>query len=322
MTGERAISGLRAPGFGMLLIVLFVVLITASSTLRHYWPLLVLSAAVAAAPFLLRSPPPHVATPLRPHVPDSAADERVDAVAMVASAITMSKASAAPDENEDAHGIDPEGGYVAIADGASSSFGAAEWARTLCGTFLRRRPLDVMPSQAWISEATSVFRQPQFDDEEWFVAEAAQRGAHAAFAGVGVLRQEERLRWRAVAVGDCVVIHLRTSAEGDLPIVTAFPIAHSAAFPARPVLLSSAADGHPPVCYIAGSASIGDIWLLMTDELARFALRRHESGDSLWAFLARGSEAEIRSLVASARASGAVADDDMTLVRCEAVRVP
>lgn len=66
-------------------------------------------------------------------------------------------------------------------------------------------------------------------------------------------------------------------------------------------------------------AAVGDVWLLMTDELARWALRRHEAGDAVWTDLAGGSEADVRDLVTRARADEDVADDDMTVVRCEAV---
>ena len=69
----------------------------------------------------------------------------------------------------------------------------------------------------------------------------AERGRTRLSSVLAVLREDERLSWRATAVGDSILVHLRAPAEGQPPIVTAFPLAHSAAFPQNPTLLSSAA---------------------------------------------------------------------------------
>ena len=87
------------------------------------------------------------------------------------------------------------------------------------------------------------------------------------------------------------------------------------------MLLSSVADGPPPVGYLEGTAAPGDVWLLMSDELARWALRGHEAGDPQWSLLATGGEPEIVAAVRAARAAGEMADDDLTVVRCELVQV-
>jgi hypothetical protein len=240
---------------------------------------------------------------------------------LVASAISVAKAASAG-ENEDAHGVDVDGGYLTVADGASTSFRAAEWAQVLCRTFLAERPLDGVPTEAWISRATRDFLCAAVPAPgDWWGAEAARRGSHAAFAGLAVIDDGQRLTWRAVAVGDCLIVHLHPAADGRLPVVTAFPIAHSASFPSNPYLLSTVAGSLPPVHHLTGPAAVGDTWLLMTDELARWALRRQEAGDPLWRLLADGAEAEVRAAIDAARAGRAVADDDMTLIRCRAVPV-
>jgi hypothetical protein len=73
------------------------------------------------------------------------------------------------------------------------------------------------------------------------------------------------------------------------------------------------------VHYLVGSASLGDTWLLMTDELARWTLRRHEASDPPWDLLTRGSASEIRAAISAARAAQVVANDDMTVLRCTVV---
>ena len=310
-------------GIGLVLVAVFVVLVTVSATLRQYWPFLLLSAAVAAIPFLLRSAAPERRRPLAAATTSaSVVAERSGEVALRASAVSVPKASAAAGENEDSYAIDADTGYAAVADGASASFRAADWARELCGSFLAHRPLDGPASPSWIDAASAAFGRAASSGDpgatDWWSADASRRGAHAAFVGLAVQRVEQGLVWRATAVGDCVLVHLRPDGDGP-PIVTAFPIDHSASFPQNPVLLSSAADRHPAVRSIDGAAAVGDAWLLMSDELARWALRRHEGGEPVWADLARGSDAQVRALIGRARSDAGVADDDMTVVRCEVV---
>jgi hypothetical protein len=230
---------------GLLLVSVFTALVVVSATIRQYWPLLILSACVTGLPVLLRAPSVPAAQPLTTRVAPSGVGEPSTAAALIASAVSIPKAGAAPEEIEDAYGIDAVHGYVAVADGASTSFRAADWARTLCETFLDRRPLDGMPSQTWITGASATFDRPEPDDPDWWAVEAANRGAHAAFVGLAVVRHEPGLAWRATAVGDCILVHLREATDGPVPTVV-FPIAHSAAFPAAPMLLSTAADGPPP----------------------------------------------------------------------------
>lgn len=304
-------------------VCVFVITVVASSRVRPYWPILVLAAVAAALPFLIRDSPMGRQRPLPLHRA-YATDGATSAVpSLRASAISLPKSTAAVGENDDAFGVDLDSGYVAVADGASSSFRAAEWARQLCAAFIHQRSLAAMPSTSWITKATASFResaqQIAGEDADWWSSEAAGRGAHAAFVGMAILREEERLSWRATAVGDSVLVHLRAPAAGQTPIVTSFPLTHSAAFPQNPTLLSSVAERQPPVTYIDGASQIGDVFLLMTDELARWALRRHEEGEPAWTLLAHGTEAKLADVVAAARATHTVADDDMTIVRCEVV---
>ncbi|MGD9527077.1 hypothetical protein [Pseudonocardia sp.] len=317
----------RAPaGLALLLVGVFVALVVASPVLGRYWPLLLLS-TIAALPFLQRERQDPRLLPLRsPAVDDGdradlAGRDLLVGPALRASAVSLPKVAAVKGENEDAYRIDTERGHLAVADGASSSFRAAEWARMLCATFVEEEPLRRARSDSWIAQATAAFRDGTQQPSEWWSTEAAHRGAHAAFVGLGVIQGERDLVWRATAIGDCVLVHLRTAADGREPVVTAFPIAHSAAFPVNPMLLSSVADGPPPVGYIEGTAALGDVWLLMSDELARWALRGHEAGDPLWSLLSRGGEPEIAAAARTARAAGVMADDDLTVVRCELVEV-
>jgi len=302
---------------GILLVAVFIVLVVSSPVLRHYWPLLVLSATAAALPFLLlreTAAAPQRALSIEDVAPS---DNASVGAAMSASGVSMPKAAAADGENDDAFGIDTEFGCIAVADGASSSYRAGEWAQMLCELFLKHRPLRAMASASWVMRATAEFQARDHQTAEWWSNEAAHRGAHAAFVGLAIVRSTEQLTWRATAVGDCVLVHIRAAA--GTPIVTPFPIAHSASFPSNPPLLSSAVETVPPVAYIEGTAQLGDVWLLMTDEIARWALRRHESGDPAWSVLVSGTDADIAAAVTGARIAGDVADDDMTVVRCQLV---
>ncbi|MDN5860068.1 MAG: protein phosphatase 2C domain-containing protein [Pseudonocardia sp.] len=320
MRHGRAHNAWTAPiAAGTLLVVVLLALLAASPVLRHYWPLPILSAVVVALPVLVRDAGVPRSRPLPVHTGPKPTDEATIIPALRASAISLPKAAAVGGENDDAFGIDTSLGCAAVADGASSSYRAGDWARALCGTFIEEPSLPALPTVPWTERARSAFGSRAVAAADWWTSDAAHRGAHAAFVGLTVVRRDERIRWRATAVGDCVLVHLRQEFGNTSPIVTAFPIAHSTAFPANPVLLSSEAEGDPPIAFIEGPAQIGDVWLLMSDELARWTLRRYEAGEPPWELLANGSASDVASAVRAARDAREVADDDMTIVRCEAV---
>lgn len=127
--------------------------------------------------------------------------------------------------------------------------------------------------------------------------------------------------WRALAIGDTCLFHVR---GGEL--VEVGPLQSSDEFDSRPVLLASrgpqqlaGSDTH--VRMLGGAWRSGDTFYLVTDALAKWMLQQQETGDSPWqALIELGTDAEevpFDRLVADLRSSGALHNDDSTLLRVE-----
>lgn len=186
-----------------------------------------------------------------------------------------------PSEYEDAFALNEIACRFALADGASESCFAVDWARILVEAFAASADLEQwgasLPSleERWDAE---VNRQPI----PWHALNGVQRGAFAAFLGVEVERMfDGSVFWNAVAVGDACLLHSR----GDA-LVAAFPVDSSRLFNNAPKLIGSrmsAEELHVRLsCRQSGEAYSGDRLWLATDALAKFCLAEHESGRPPW----------------------------------------
>jgi serine/threonine protein phosphatase PrpC len=184
----------------------------------------------------------------------------------------------APGEYEDAFAGEAVTARFAVADGASESSFAATWAQLLVEGFLSAegmpwRQLEwLTPWRArWSAEVDG---QPL----PWYAEEKREQGAYATLLGV-VFRTsktpEEPAVWRALAVGDSCLFRLRAG-----KLRQSFPLTRAADFGNRPDLLGS--RGRPDdtprqaIQYARGKCRPGDRFLLMTDALAEWMLRRGE----------------------------------------------
>lgn len=237
-------------------------------------------------------------------------------------AFACAKAGNRREEYEDAWAVrgsdSPRQVRVAVADGATETSFSALWAILLAERWARGResgPEFVARLGAarrlWRGR---VGRRPL----PWYAAEKARQGAYAAFLGVSLNARTGA--WRAVAVGDCNLFHLRGLGPG-LRLVQAFPLERSDEFGSSPFLLGSLVRrGEDPVPLLrqAGGVLAGDgMLLLASDALSAWLLRREESGRPAWGAaspLGLDDEGEFEALVAEARRDGA-RNDDMTLVR-------
>jgi serine/threonine protein phosphatase PrpC len=177
----------------------------------------------------------------------------------------------APDEYEDAFAGDAVQDRFAVADGASESSFTGTWAELLAEGFVAAegqpwRDLD------WLNAA----RQQWADEVDprplpWYAEEKREQGAYATLLGIAFAGGS----WRALAVGDSCLFRLRNGKLGRT-----FPLAHSSNFGNQPALLGS--RGRPAdtpsqeIRHARGKWQPGDRFLLMTDALAEWMLRRHE----------------------------------------------
>ena len=105
-------------------------------------------------------------------------------------------------------------------------------------------------------------------------------------------------------------------------VARAFPMDRAEQFSNRPVLLSSVARANQRVWdevrVDEGELQGKDQLLLMTDALAQWFLVEAEMGRRPWAALARAvTQESFAAFVDMLRASGALRNDDTTLVRLE-----
>lgn len=171
----------------------------------------------------------------------------------------------------------------AVADGASETSYAKEWAALLVEAYCRgkfkRRPhtksLDQIRT-AWNSQFTGLVLP-------WYAEEKIRSGAFASLLGLTITESDVlgMGKWTALAVGDSCLFHVR---EGKL--LYSFPLNHSEQFNSRPLLLSSALgdDCNKIVDFksTSGAWCLGDTFYLMTDALACWFLQQNERGSDPW----------------------------------------
>jgi hypothetical protein len=233
------------------------------------------------------------------------------------------KAGAEADEYEDAAHtrVDAWPVRAAVADGATESIFAADWAQILVQA-VTRGPITPAALREGIPDwrrAWAARRDEQAATAPWYVQAKADDGAFATLLGLEV---HANGRWRAAAVGDCVLFHLRGA-----QLKRRWPVSAPDAFTDRPALLGS--RPHPEASVperprtTSGEWRRGDAFLMATDAVAAWLLRAHEQAReqpeaSLTPAAARTWSAEaFREAVAAARADGTLRNDDSTLLVLE-----
>jgi len=208
------------------------------------------------------------------------------------------------EDYEDASAVSGERWPVraAAADGATESVYAGRWASLLAEGLVKVGATPGALAEAlpdWQARWRVSVDPP--DDAPWYVEAKAREGAHAALLGLEI---EKDGRWRAVAVGDCGLVHVRNTDR-----IEAWPTADPDAFTNRPALLPSHPHGAAPAPEATtGTWQPGDTFLLATDAVAAWLLRTDPAA------LLPASENTFRTAVREARADGALRSDDATLV--------
>jgi hypothetical protein len=239
----------------------------------------------------------------------------------------------AADEYEDAFAGNPTKGRFAVADGASESSFVATWAKLLAEGFVAagRRPWRELD---WLGPA----RQRWAADVDprplpWYAEEKREQGAYATFLGIAFSKtrrgasgrarprgawQREGGIWCALAVGDSCLCRLRAG-----KLRQSFPLKQSSDFGNHPALLGSRgwpADTPPQgIRRARGKWRSGDRFLLLTDALAEWMLRRTEQNqqpaDDIDPLLGQfGAQDVFAAWVAERRDRQGLRNDDVTLL--------
>lgn len=226
------------------------------------------------------------------------------------------KAGSVEDEYEDAfwpvRDLDARvhGFRCALGDGATESSFSGSWARILVRAYCRRW-LDGRQGERRIKDLGAAWRsEVAAGPLPWYAEQKLEQGAFSALLGLQLL---EGGTWRAMAVGDTCLFHMRGS-----DAVNAFPLDRSDQFSSSAVLISSVwrynrtlSEHRRETC---GAWERGDAFLLMTDALACWYLRSIENGHVPSVPRRRAS---FRPWLAGLRAAGAVRNDDTTIMRVE-----
>lgn len=216
-------------------------------------------------------------------------------------------------EYEDAYAVKPEALRFAVADGASESSFARQWAELLVEGFVQDAPsAAALPD--FVTPLQAVWAEGQKGKATaWYSERKAADGAFSSLLGVTI----DGDRWRAVAVGDSCLFVVRAG-----KMLRAFPLERSEQFSNRPSLLSSVGRSNAgvwsEVATVEGELQGKDRLLLMTDALAQWFLVESEMGRRPWAALAKVTTPEqFAAFVEVLRAGGALRNDDVTLVNVE-----
>lgn len=237
---------------------------------------------------------------------------------------TLVKDGNAPEEFEDAVAANPRTGRFAVADGASESSFAGLWAKLLADGFVasgeRRTTVD------WLTPLQERWAQ-QVDplSLDWFGEEKRLAGAYATFLGLSFKKppaDSNEGRWKAMAVGDACIFQVRAGS-----LLTAFPVSAAADFGNRPALLGSRSSaGEQAERWSRAQEKIGkwqpgDRFLLMTDALAQWFLRRAEAHSKPWEALlqrlADPNAATLATYIKELRRVDGLLNDDVTLLAIE-----
>jgi serine/threonine protein phosphatase PrpC len=210
----------------------------------------------------------------------------------------------------------------AVADGASESAFSREWARLLVRGYQRQRLSLARLQRCWLRMVTR--RQVP-----WYLEEKIRRGAHATLVGLSIWdaqTPEPHGSWRVVAIGDSCLFHVR-----DDELLTVAPMSRSDEFNNHPHLISTdpataLGVGMSRATVISGEWQPNDVFYLLTDALAEWALNKHETGRPPWTlFRSMGEDgdssdagqASFEAFVANLRKNDGLHNDDTTLLRVE-----
>lgn len=220
------------------------------------------------------------------------------------------------DENEDAAAAAPDGLRFVVSDGATEGWESRPWAARLAEAFLTRPPEPADFAQ-WLAAIRKGWAPPEPTGAvPWYATVKQEQGSFATLAGIEFRRSQKPAgwAWRAVAVGDSCLFHVR-SAE----VRAAFPIDQPTGFGNRPRLVPSAGATCPEPEWLAGRAEPGDLFLLATDAVAARLLAPEARAAGLAAAREALDAQEPDALLSWFRTVQDAHNDDVSLI---AVRLP
>jgi hypothetical protein len=251
-------------------------------------------------------------------------------IALNATTFWLQKEGNAENEYEDAFALNRFTGRFAIADGATEAAFARMWAGLLVDASVSSPLRNVKDLEEWLQPSQQLWHDRiDWANLPWFSIDKARRGALAAFLQLQLLAKEKRTgyrapsprriadsicQWRALAVGDSCLFHVRNGS-----LVRSFPLTMADQFTNRPVLLSSQpaynTEAVKEVQVAQGNVEPQDAFILATDALAQWILRVLEMGEEPFHVLARlDSQEMFEEWISTLRRDEMIRNDDVTVV--------
>jgi hypothetical protein len=218
------------------------------------------------------------------------------------------------EEFEDGAAWDCATGRFAVADGATESIYAGEWAAVLGESFVADPP-SVESLNDWLGPLQRQwFSRVNGRSDSWYVEEKLRDGAFATLLGLAI--DPVAATWLAISLGDSCLFHIK---EDRLAL--AFPIEKANGFGARPSLIGSRRSLATPPAIARGSFLRGEQLFLMTDALAEWFHMQAESGCKPWGDLRQMSDDLFPIWIDALRTTGQMKNDDVTLLTIERLDV-
>ncbi len=233
--------------------------------------------------------------------------------------IRIAKHGNSIDECEDAVAVDPRRGVLAVADGASSSFGAVSWADTLARQFVSTppKPLSVGSFSEWLGEARGATPEPvrrESDDPNgWWSEQGARQGAFSTVVGAAIMSDGGSRVATVMCLGDSSAFVL-TGPSGDRVVRRSLPYEDAEQFGSHPSLLGSMPDRqHDEPTWTTIPTAPGDLLVLASDAVSEWLL-----GDPKRFQLFDGHEPDaIANRLIAERTDGKMVNDDLTVAVLE-----
>ena len=220
-------------------------------------------------------------------------------------------------ECEDAVIVDPRRAVLAVADGASSSFGAHLWAATLTKHFVTQppTPLSVGSFSTWLADARSASPEPGGQGEGgdnpngWWSEQGARQGAYSTIVGAVIKDDGDDRVATIMCLGDSCAFVL-TGAPGDRVVRRSLPYEDPSQFGSHPSLLGSMTDRrHDEPSWTTIPTGSGDLLVLASDAVSEWLL-----GDPKRFQLFDGDDVEsIAGHLIAERTDGRIVNDDVTV---------
>lgn len=232
----------------------------------------------------------------------------------------LPKEHAQLDDCEDAASFDRQAGLFAVADGATSSPRAGEWATWLSRGFVSD-PFCLSDGDAfgpWLDRQLATWSE---HDEQsppvasgWWTSEVERRGSWSTVNMCQLSTSSDADCVRVGSIGDALTFVIRAGGIADT-----FPRASPGEFNSTPELVGSVVGARDRAIGAYEHATLatraGDVILMCTDALAEVVLRDGRGNSDLLEVVTRVDDSGFAELIARAREHGAILDDDVTMLR-------